>query len=213
MRRLRNPRRLGPRSLSSAAVFAARSENLFGARHRLPTSATTAMCGHYREDVRTRDEGDRNPPRVRAVPNALSRASSSGPPSSPSCQPPTCVADRRGEARRPREPLLPPARPREGPFGLSPHGGNWSGRFLAVSSVPVSPESVSPGANGCATRVETGQDPASWSAPRRDALVRGTEVPFTAAGSKLDAWSRPSLHATPPTLPPDDSAFGTGRCD
>lgn len=141
------------------------------------------------------------------------RAPFIGPAELPRCQPPTCVANRRGEVRRPREPLLPPARPREGPLGLSPHGGNWSGRFLAASSIPVSPESVPPAQMVCATRVETGQDPQSWGAPRRDALVRGTEVPFTAAGSKLDAWSRPSLHATPPTLPPDDSAFGTGRCD
>lgn len=117
------------------------------------------------------------------------------------------------EARRPREPLLPPLLPPEGTERLSPHGGDWLGRFLAFSSVPVSPASVAA---------------SKWFARResRPAEVRGRgalrEEPPSyrrprylspwQAGS-LEASSRPSPHAAPPTLPPDDSAFGTGLCE
>lgn len=48
----------------------------------------------------------------------------------------------RQEARRPREPLLPLLPPPKGRLKLSPHGSDWLKRFLATSSVPVSPESI-----------------------------------------------------------------------
>lgn len=112
------------------------------------------------------------------------------------------------EARRPRESLLPPLPPPKGRKRLSPHGDDWLKRFLATSSVPVSPESITAskwfarGESRPAEVCDRGalrEEPPSYRRPRYLS-------PWQA--ESLEASSRPPLHAAPPTLPPDDSAFG-----
>lgn len=156
---------------------------------------------------------DRNPPRA-SDPRSLARTwTRRAPTRDPSATRPTFLMSDRcreseQEARRPREPLLPPLSPPEGRKRLSPHGGNGSKRFLAASSVPVSPDSVTASkwfARGESRPAEVcgrgalREEPPSYRRPRYLSPWQ--------AGS-LEASSRPSLHAAPPTLPPDDSAFG-----
>jgi len=88
------------------------------------------------------------------------------------------------------------------------HGNSGSKRFLATSSVPVSPESIA--------RHEWFVRGESRPAEVRDREALREEPPSYRRPRYLSPWqaesveapSRPSLHAAPPTLPPDDSAFG-----
>jgi len=119
----------------------------------------------------------------------------------------------RGEKTERAASSAPPAPREEERKRLSPHGDDWLKRFLATSSVPVSPESITASkwfarsesrpAEVC-DRGALREEPPSYRRPRYLS-------PWQA--ESLEASSRPPLHAAPPTLPPDDSAFGTGLCE
>jgi len=188
------------------------------------------MCGHYREDVRTRipdstrlARGSKRTAIHLELSNprgtSLARRARVSPlreswfAELPFRHRSLATPTFEQEARRPREPLLPPPVPPKGRVRLSPHGGDGSGRFLATSSVPVSPESIS--ARTWFARRESRPAEAQGRRALREEppSCHGPRYLSPWQAGSFEASSRPSPHAAPPTLPPDDSAFGTGLCE
>jgi hypothetical protein len=95
---------------------------------------------------------------------------------------------------------------------LSPHGGDGLGCFLAISSVPESPESVSQRTWFALRKSRPAE------APNRGALRE--ETPSCEGPRYLSPWQASESYSEvgyPFTLPrrlstQDDSAFGIGRC-